>query len=76
MIFTINSKFNGNGNILLLIGMFSVFNHNKKIYLKSNIQCNKHDEFSGLYTIWLYNFKQYDHNQILNELVILHYCIH
>ena len=22
-----------------------------------------------------YNFKQYDHNQILNELVILHYCI-
>ena len=49
--------------------------YNNNIYLKSNIQCIYAYEFSGLYTIRLYNLKQYDHNQILNELVILHYCI-
>ena len=50
-------------------------NNNNNIYLKSHIKCILAYEFSGLYTILLYNLKQYDHNQISNELVILHYCI-
>ena len=38
---------------------------NNDIYLKSNIQCSVDCTQYGLY-----NLKQYDHNQILNELVI------
>ena len=47
--------------------------NNNNIYLKSNAY--KHMSSVDCSQYGLYNLKQYDHNQILNELVILHYCI-
>ena len=37
--------------------------------LKSNIQCISKYEFSGCTQYGLYNLKQYDHSQILNDLI-------
>ena len=67
--------YSGKYKVFVNILSMSVSHNNNNIYLKSNVQCIYAYEFSGLYTIWLYNLKQYGHNQILNELVILHYCI-
>ena len=49
-----------NNNNIILSPISNVYKHT------SSVDCTQHG---------LYNLKQYDHNRILNELVILHYCI-